>query len=50
MSTEADARPVGRLHRVGPWVAIVLKGAEHFMDEMGMRTTVTSTLNKRQVF
>ena len=49
VGAKADAGPVGRGHRVGPWVPVFDQGAHEFVDQMGVGTTVPATLDERQV-
>ena len=49
VGAQADAGPVGRGHRVGPWVPVFDQSAHEFVDQMGVGTTVPATLDKRQV-
>ena len=49
VGAQADTGPVCRGHGVGPWVSVFNQGAYKFVDQVGVGTAVTTTLDERQV-
>ena len=50
MSADADTRPIGAGHRMGPWISVFPQRIDKFVDQMGMRTAVSAPLKERAVF
>ena len=49
MGTDADASPVGGGLGVGPWVSVLNKRAQEFVDHVRVTTPVAATLHKGQM-
>ena len=49
VGANADAGPVGASHRVWLGIAIFDQGTDEFVHEVRVRTTVTATLDERQM-
>ena len=49
VSADADTGPVGTGHRVGPWITVFDQGLKELVDQVGVRTPVSTTLDKGEM-